>query len=177
MTTPAPLEHFCDLRRLSDAGIEVDIEADAPARERIAPWLGADSVRALKARVSVEPKSPNRFSYVADFVCDLVQKSVVSLEPVDAHIEGSFSRELHLTDRRRPTRDKGEELTLAAGDDESPEEIDGPHYDLMAPVLEELSLALDPYPRAPGEEFAEPDPADPEKVSPFAALKTLKEQG
>lgn len=177
MTTPAPLEHFYDLRRLSDAGIEVDIEADTPARERIAPWLGADSVRSLRARVAVEPKSPNRFSYTANFVCDLVQKSVVSLEPVDAHVEGSVSRELHLADRRRLNEDRGEELTLAPGDDESLEEIESPHYDLMAPVLEELSLALDPYPRLRGEEFVEPDPAGPEKVSPFAVLKKLKEQG
>ena len=178
MTAPAaPLEYFYDLRQLSDAGADVAIKADAVARERIAVWLDAESVRSLTATVTLKRNSPNKFAYVASFTCDLVQRSVVSLEPVEAHIEESFKRELHLTAHGRRAAEKGEALALAASDDESLEEIDSPHYDLAGPVLEELSLALDPYPRGRGEQFADPEPLRPEKTSPFAVLKKLKEEG
>jgi hypothetical protein len=174
---PAPLEQFYDLRRLSEAGIEIKIDADVAARERLAVWLDIESVKSLNAIVTLKRKSPSKFAYEASFVCDLVQSSVVSLEPIEAHIDEQFTREVHLNERGRHAAQKGEALTLDAGDDESPEEIDNPQYDLAAPILEELSLALDPYPRARGEEFTEPDLLGPEKVNPFAVLKVLKEKG
>ena len=48
------------------------------------------------------------------------------------------------------------ELSPAAGGDDVPEEIDSTRYDLVAPLLEEFSLAIDPYPRAPGVAFDVP---------------------
>ena len=44
------------------------------------------------------------------------------------------------------------------------------------PVLEEVSLALDPYPRAPGAKFEAPKDMEPARESPFAVLKALKEK-
>jgi len=62
---------------------------------------------------------------------------------------------------------------LAPGADEGPEEIQDPHYDIAAPVLEEFVLAIDHYPRTPGVVFETPPETEP-KESPFAALKSLK---
>ena len=45
------------------------------------------------------------------------------------------------------------------------------------PLLEEFVLAIDPYPRAPGVEFAAPVDAEPRPESPFAVLKALKDRG
>ncbi len=67
-------------------------------------------------------------------------------------------------------------LGVGAGDDEGPEEIDSLTYDLAAPLLEEFVLALDPYPRAPGVEFAAPPEPEEPKESPFAVLKSLKDR-
>ena len=175
-TRPQPFEQFYDLRRLSEAGTEIKITADESALERLAQWLDAERVTSFKAMVSLKRTSPNRFDYKATFECDLVQKSVVSLEPVAARVEERFTRELHLMDRHRSREPEGL-MPLAPGDEGVPEEIDSPSYDLAAPILEELSLALDPYPRAPGEEFTEIGTPLPAKVSPFAILKKLKEGG
>ena len=46
--------------------------------------------------------------------------------------------------------------------------------DVVAPVLEELSLMLDPYPRAPGVTFEAPGDDVKERDSPFAVLAKLK---
>jgi hypothetical protein len=45
---------------------------------------------------------------------------------------------------------------------------------LAAPLLEEVSLALDPYPKAPGAAFEVlPEPIEPAE-NPFAVLEALK---
>jgi len=67
-------------------------------------------------------------------------------------------------------------LTLAAAEDEAPEEIESLDYDLAGPLLEELSLAIDPYPRAPGVTFESPADETRSAEGPFAALKSLKER-
>jgi hypothetical protein len=47
--------------------------------------------------------------------------------------------------------------------------------DLAAPLLEELSLSLDPYPRKAGVQFAPPEEAPAEEPNnPFAVLGKLK---
>jgi uncharacterized metal-binding protein YceD (DUF177 family) len=177
MTTPNPVEHIYDLSTLSNAGAEIAISATPAQREKLTHWLEAASVEKFSATVTLTKLAPNRFRYDALLVCDLTQPSVVSLEPVKAHVEEEFSRELHITHRGRHLPDKAEELTLMAGDEDVPEEIEGHKYDLAGPLLEELSLALDPYPRAQGEAFA--DLAEPEDKpdSPFAVLKQLKKDG
>jgi hypothetical protein len=67
------------------------------------------------------------------------------------------------------------ELAPGAGDDEAPEEIESPRYDVAGPVLEEFSLAIDPYPRAPGVAYQPPPDEKPE--SPFAVLRELQKKG
>ena len=76
--------------------------------------------------------------------------------------------------RGRHASNPDEELTLAAGDDDAPEMIEGHKYDLAAPLLEELSLAIDPYPKEEGEVFAAEDDPAAKPESPFAVLKQLK---
>jgi hypothetical protein len=93
---------------------------------------------------------------------------------VRSTLEIPIHRELHLTQMARPL--KNIELGEAAGDDEVPDEIDNLHYDLAEPLLEEFALALDPYPRAPGVEFAAPAEDDQKPESPFAVLKNLGKQ-
>ena len=62
------------------------------------------------------------------------------------------------------------------GDEDTPEVLSGTLIDLAAPLLEELSLGLDPYPRAKGVTFESPkDEAEPEET-PFAVLAKLKQR-
>jgi hypothetical protein len=175
-----PLERFYNLADLSEAGDEVRISAGPEDLPALARWAGVDRIERFEAVVTLGRLSHSRFLYKADLVADLVQSCVVTLEPVKSRLERHFSRALHLLRghaRPRPEEEGGGVLTLAAGEDEAPEEIESPHFDLAAPLLEELVLGIDPYPRAEAVEFAPPPEAAAVKESPFAALKRLKEGG
>ncbi|MDE2012467.1 MAG: DUF177 domain-containing protein [Alphaproteobacteria bacterium] len=174
-----PLERFYDLADLSEAGDEVRIVAGPDDLPVLARWAGVDKVERFEAVVTLSRLSPSRFLYKADLLAELVQNCVVTLEPVKSRLTRSFSRTLHVLPRHarpRPEEEGGGALTLAAGEDEAPEEIESPRYDLAAPLLEELVLGVDPYPRAPGVEFAPPQEPAAAKESPFAALKSLKKE-
>jgi uncharacterized metal-binding protein YceD (DUF177 family) len=70
--------------------------------------------------------------------------------------------------------DAGAEVVIAPDEEEPPEALSGEAIDLAAAVTEELILALDPYPRAPGAALSETPPSAPDRCSPFAVLERLK---
>lgn len=172
-----PFEHIYDLSDLSFAGAEIIITLNEGQRAKLAEWLEIQDIEKFVGTVTLHKLSASRFRYEAELVCDLVQASVVSLEPVRAHVEQHFARELHLTHHLRRRVDVGEEVPPASADDEGTEEIETSKYDLAAPLIEELSLALDPYPRRPDEVFQPPVGTDAPRESPFAVLKKLKDRG
>jgi hypothetical protein len=165
--------HFHDLSRLSDAGAEVVVSARADELPKLAQWLDVESVQKFEGAITLIKLAAHRYRYDAVLVCDLTQSSVVSLEPVRTRIEERFSREFHVAHRHPKIPQM--EAPISDGDEDGPEELDSPHYDLAAPLLEELSLALDPYPRGPGEGFEAPEGVGDPPESPFAVLKKLKD--
>ncbi|MBV9542733.1 MAG: DUF177 domain-containing protein [Alphaproteobacteria bacterium] len=177
MTDDAPFHEYYDLGDLGRNGAELTIAADADDRARIARWAGLTSVESFDAKVRLKKHSNSRFALEGEFTADVTQECVVTLEPVRSRIEREVHRELHLTQATRHRPQESLELAAGAGDDEVPEEIESLEYDLAAPLLEELSLALDPYPRAPGVEFDAPAEPEAKPESPFAVLKSLKKPG
>jgi uncharacterized metal-binding protein YceD (DUF177 family) len=175
VTDALPIERIYDLAKLSEAGDEIQIRASADDLTRLAQWADLLRVERFESRVTLRKISPTRFAYEAVLTADIVQACVVTLEPVRSHIDRSFARELHYTPRRHAEPEMA--LTLAAGDDEVPEEIASTRYDLAGPLLEEFSLSIDPYPRAPGVAFELPVEQEPKPQSPFAVLKKLKGEG
>jgi uncharacterized metal-binding protein YceD (DUF177 family) len=177
-TEPSPFEHNYDLGRLGAAGAEIRLDAKGEELERIAQWADVCTVAAFGATVRLHKHSANRFALDAELEADIVQNCVVTLEPVKSRIARAVHRELHLAERTRLKPHETIPLGAGAGDDEVPEEIESPAYDLAAPLLEELLLAIDPYLRAPGVEFAAAPPApEPPRENPFAVLKSLKDRG
>jgi len=163
-----PISHPYELGRLGLAGDKVVIVPSQDERARIALWASVDAVEAFEARI--ELKKITRAHYVFDAVldADIVQSCVVTLDPVRSHVARAFTRELFLTQTKSLDTD-----VAPLDEEEGREEIASLRYDLAAPVLEELVLAIDPYPRATGVEFQPPvEEGKPEH--PFAALKKLK---
>jgi uncharacterized metal-binding protein YceD (DUF177 family) len=168
----APISLNYNLGRLGQAGDVVNFEAGADERAALAKFAGLLDVPELRAKITLKKLAPTRFEIAYDFTAQVIQSCVVTLEPVPARIQKSFTRELHHTPNLR--RVSKEEVLVAPGDDEEPEEIESLQFDLAAPFLEEFLLALDPYPRAPGVEFTPPAGAGEAPESPFAVLKNLK---
>ncbi|HEY1614878.1 MAG TPA: YceD family protein [Rhizomicrobium sp.] len=173
MNTP-PLHLLRNLSELSDAGFETIIRPDEGALRQLAEWLDVIEVVRFEARIDVRPKSKTRFAYEADIDAEIVQNCVVTLEPVHTRIERHVVRALHLAPGLHHPPDKGGILTLTPNDDETSEEIESRDYDLATPLLEEMALAIDPYPRAPGVAFEPPSDGDGAESGPFAALERFK---
>lgn len=172
-----PLERLYNLSHLSDAGYETTITASPEDRAKIASWADVESVERFEARVALKRLSNTRFLYHAELGAELTQACVVTLEPVLSKISLDFTRTLQLVQKARNAFDLGGPLSPAEGDDDVPEEIESTRYDLAAPLLEEFSLAIDPYPHAPGVAFEAPAAPPEPRDSPFAPLKALKGEG
>jgi len=167
----APFSVMYDFSDLSNSGDEISIAASEEQRARLAEWAGLNSVEKFEAQVNLIRRSATRFAYEAALSANVTQSCVVTLEPVHSQVALDVSRALHLTKTSRGGQPAVDELSSTA--DEGPEEIQSSHFDLACPLLEEFSLAIDPYPRAPGVVFEPPQDKDASE-SPFAALKPLK---
>jgi hypothetical protein len=168
-----PITHPYELGRLSQAGDEVALAPGKEDLKRIAEWAGVDAVDAFAAKIELHKLTPTRFAFDADLVADVVQSCVVTLEPVRTRIERRFSRDLFFTAQVQQAE---REIVIAPVDEDGREEIASLRYDLAVPVLEELALSIDPYPRAPGVNFEPPPDPDAAESHPFAALKRLQGQ-
>ena len=94
------------------------------------------------------------------------QRCVITDEPVPAAIDAGFRR---LFAAPPPTEAAEIEIDPLADDVEP---LAGDRLDVGEILAEELALALDPYPRAPGAELPAGGEDDPEP-RPFAALARL----
>ncbi len=95
MTEGLPLSHSTNLARLGAAGDRVTFAADDAARAAIARWAGILSLERLEVKVELKKLGPVRFGLDFSVTADVTQACVVTLEPVPAHLEHSFHRELH----------------------------------------------------------------------------------
>ncbi len=169
-----PFERFYDLNRLSEAGFETTIALDPDDRARLAQWADVVGVNRFEGHVSLRRISPTRFAYTGSLKADITQTCTVTLAPVFSSIVLDFTRTLHVVPHAKAPIDFSSELSPAAGDGEVPEEIKDTRYDLAAPLLEEFSLAIDPYPRVPGAIFEAPEEPGDIPESPFGVLRKLK---
>jgi hypothetical protein len=149
------------------------LEADAETRERIAKALHLDELLGLEAEIRVSPWLDG-VEIGGRWRARVRQTCGVSLEPFDSDLEG----ELHV--RALPEGsaalggpdEAGGELDLDPESEDPPDVLPDDRIDLGAYVVEDLSLAIDPFPRKPGVEFQAPE--QPGEPSPFAVLAKLK---
>lgn len=177
MTIPTPpyVQNF-DLFTLSEGGNEKSLKPPAPILAAIAEWAGVATLHSLEAKIRVHRAGENAFRYVGHLKAELDQNCVVTMEPVRETISRDFERTFVVVPRRhsRPAITE-----LSKEDLDEAETVDSPVVDLAAPVLEELALAIDPYPRARGAVFEAPPGLDhivepSPRESPFAVLGSLK---
>ena len=130
-----------ELDALPRNGKSFRLEADAAARAAIAARLNTLSVEALSGDIQV---TATRSEIAARGVLHaiLVRECVASLEPFEERLEERFA-----IDFRRCEKDKD------ADDEESgwdaPEIHQAPVLDIGEMLVQQLSLAMDPFPRKP----------------------------
>jgi uncharacterized metal-binding protein YceD (DUF177 family) len=149
----------------------VKIAASEAQRIALAEAYDLLSVRSLDATLEVIPVSGG-LSVEGHVVADVVQTCVVSLVPVDEHIDETFS--VRFVDDPARLNKPDTEVVVDANMDDPPELLIGPTLDLGALAEEYFALAINPYPRAPGAELPpEADDAGGRSDSPFALLASL----
>lgn len=159
--------------RLPATGRELAVSLDEPTREALAHTLKLSAVERFDADLVVAPLRGGLRAQ-GRLVADIVQPSVVSFEPVAQHIDEPIDRVfLPEPSAHKPT--PGSEIFVDLEDDDFPDHIDGPEVDLSALLIETLALAIDPYPRLPGESVESLElQTQAEEAGPFAALAKLK---
>ena len=151
--------HLLVLNNVPAEGLALRLEADAPARARLAERLGLLALHALSAELRLQPEPQGCIGVRGELHAAVEQACVVTLEPVPQRVDEPVAWRL-LPAGMEPTD----------GDDDPDDiETEAGVADLGEALAQQLSLALDPYPRAPGAEL----PADGQfgpAAGPFAAL-------
>lgn len=103
-------------------------------------------------------------------VASIVQRCVVTLQPVFAEIDFPFVERFALE-----SPDLEEEILVSADEELDRDVIPAEGLDVADIAVQHLSLALDPYPRHPdAEEQAEANDEPDVPTGPFAKLAVLK---
>jgi uncharacterized metal-binding protein YceD (DUF177 family) len=157
-----------DVLRLPQVGGRYDLVASAAERAALAKRFDLLALDRLEARVELVPIAAGFYRLSATFEADLIQACVITFEPVTTRIEETFSLLYGTQDDQKDV--------LLDGDSEIVEPVEGGMVDIGEAVAQQLSLALDPFPRAP--EAATQSGAivagEQRLDSPFALLAKLR---
>jgi uncharacterized metal-binding protein YceD (DUF177 family) len=149
------------------AGVEDHLEASPAECAALAQRFGIEGLRHFSARFTRKPYPGGGLLLSGRIKAEAVQLCVVSLEPVTEHLDRPFSLVV-LPPGAAPSEDPD-------GPDEIETDATG-HFDLGEALAEELSLSLNPYPRAAGAHLPEGLEDAPEEAprNPFAKLALLR---
>ena len=159
--------------RLPSAGRSLSVDLDSDTLSTLARELKLTAIERFKAELTVVPFRGG-IRALGRLDARIEQPSVVSFEPVFQDIDEPVDR-IFLPEPTGHAPTPGSEVFVDLEDDDFPDHIDGPEVDLSALLIETLSLALDPYPRRPGESLETLGiDLGPAESGPFAALNKLK---
>ncbi len=151
-----------------------EIAADEPERARLAARFGLLAIDRLAATLELERGRAGAVQLRGRFEAEVVQACVVTLEPVRSRLGESFAVAFAAV----PAAPRGE-VVIGLDEVDPAEDLSDGRIDLGEVVAQQLAVALDPYPRAPGAEDRI-DMADREGpraesgTRPFAALERLR---
>lgn len=164
------LPEFSRRQLLTDppqAGAEESLEASPAECAALAKRFGIEALRHFGARFTRKPYPGGGVLMTGRLKAEPVQLCVVSLEPVQEVLDRQFTLVVLPPD-----------ATLSE-DPDGPDEIQADatgHFDLGEALAEELSLSLNPYPRAAGAALPplEDEAEEDQPRNPFAKLATLR---
>lgn len=174
-----PFSYPVKVGHVSGNPVDVRLSADGQECAGLARLWDVLAVNGLSAEFQLQRWKRDGVRLKGRVVADVVQACVVTLEPVEEHIDETI--EVIFVPEgsklaRIPTGADGEVLLDPDGPD-APETFSGDTIDVGKVAAEHAALALDPYPKKPGVAFSghiESTAEEDARPSPFAALKDWK---
>ncbi len=174
-----PFSYLVKVGHISANPVEVHLEADGTELKALAKVWDILSVDDLRADLQINRWKKDGIRVKGRVQAKIVQACVVTLDPVPSSIDERFEQ-IFVPETsklaRHPANDAGEMVLDPDGPD-LPETFTGDTIDAGEVVTEFAALAIDPYPRREGIEFAdhiEDTGENDKKPSAFAALKDWK---
>jgi uncharacterized metal-binding protein YceD (DUF177 family) len=172
-----------EVRAIGETGQNARFEASAEQRASLARDLDLLACSVLTVAYKLRSQHRGRYRLTGTINADVVQRCIVTLEPVPATVTEELDVEFWPADQlaAKPTPgvtqqasdEHNDTADFAALGDEPPEPIEQGRIAIGRVVYELVSAGLDPYPRSPGAAFAFAS-SDNGKDNPFAALAELK---
>ncbi|MGB0749287.1 MAG: YceD family protein [Magnetospiraceae bacterium] len=168
-----------DIVEIHAGGLQLKLTPTAAESAALADRFGLVAVNRFAGQGRIAPNAQGtQFHLVGNIDAVVTQECVVTRKNFEADLTVPVDR-LFVTQS-----DLDQDLEEVDIDAESPDEPDlilSDRIDIAAVFAEEFGLALDPYPRAPGAQFAgfsigEETDAAPAEKSPFAKLATLRKK-
>jgi uncharacterized metal-binding protein YceD (DUF177 family) len=168
---------------IADAGIRLDsmptdgrdlaLVVGDQERAEIAEFLEISAIDALSVKLrAVRFRGGMRVT--GRLEAQVVQPSVVSLEPVTQKIAEPIDRIFLPAGEKHFADDADADVFVDPEGEDIPDHFEGNEADLTDLIVETVALALDPYPRLPGESVKAVLGDEVAEEHPFAALKALK---
>ena len=164
---------FVEADSVGSHRMERRISANPEERAALALRFELIAIDRLEAVFSLSRAGDDVIHVTGSITAAVTQSCVITLAPVPAQVAESFAVDFADGAARR-----AEDPDIDFDESDPPEPIENGHIDLGELAAEQLALALDPYPKAPGAaipaEFSAPDEpeAAPERaINPFSILK------
>ena len=153
--------------RISPSGMIEDMEAKPAERAALATRFDLLELSALNAHLTLKLNGQDTIFVKGNITADIVQRCVVTLEPVASHIDLPIDTVFLPADQHRVGAGSSHFDEL---DDEFEIFTNG-KIDLGEMVAQHLGVTIDPYPRKEGAELPATEfGAKPEIRKPFAKL-------
>ncbi len=166
MSIAEPDREFCKLITISGLPLQgriVDLAPSEAERAAIARRLDIPAVETLSGRVEIRP-AQGGIALNGRIQASLVRLCVVTLEPVNETVDERF-------DLRFARGHAAEAQTELLIDEDTPEPLEGEEIDIGEVLVQQLALAMDPYPRRDGAVVEKAEFGQTLDTSPFAVLK------
>lgn len=146
-------------------GRAFDLSPTEAERAAIARRLDIPGVERLAGHIDVKPARGGA-TLSGKLSASLTRQCVVTLEPMTEEIAESFALRFV---RAEPQTEAGEAELLI--DEDTPEPLDGDVIDIGEALVQQLALAMSPYPRRPDADFTKAEFGQTLEKSPFDVLK------
>lgn len=156
-------------------GRDLDLTVDKGERDLLAEELDVLSIDRLQVKLHAV-RFRGGIRVTGRLTAVVVQQSVVTFEPVTQEIGEPIDRIFLPGVEKQFAGPANAEVFVDLEGEDIPDHFDGNEADLTDLIVETIALALDPYPRAPGESIEDLGLGKiEEEVHPFASLKKLKQ--